>query len=220
MEKPKITPEEADLLSQETELLAKKEQGQNLEANEIETLSEITTLQGELAERFKGEENPVESKDLQSALAQKDHFRTKAKKAGEDLEDYKKENPLKGAPPKEDKKSEDAEIWKASEDPMEVVKLGKVLKDYSEEETEFIMKNAPTKDIEGIVKATENPMVQAAIQGMRDKAEKLSKTPPPSSPDGSTPVFDAPKAVKEGTEIDEIAKRYKEVDSGEKREGV
>ncbi|HDY66392.1 MAG TPA: hypothetical protein ENH85_01225 [Candidatus Scalindua sp.] len=223
-----ITSEEAELLSQELDLLAKQEQGQNLEQNETETLQKITTLREELKERFSGEENPEQSTELQSALAQKEHFRTKHGKAQKEFEDYKKVNPPKSPPkpPKSKTKEEegeeepeDAEVWEASKDPLEIIKFNKTLQKYSEEETEFIMRNAPTKNLEGIIKATEDPMVQAAIQGMRDKVAKENKVPPPSPPGSPPKPADVEKTVKEGKEAEEVEKEIERTEQG-KGEGV
>ncbi len=126
---------------------------------------------GELNQWAEAEKTATEkSTDLQSALAQKEHFRTKAEEAETRLKG------LEGVKP-----SVPDEIWKASNDPLEVVRLGKTLKDYSEEETEFIIRNAQTKDIEGIIKAEKDTFVQSAIQSMREKVAKEGKIPSPSS---------------------------------------
>ncbi len=111
------------------------------------------------------------STDLQSALAQKEHFRTKAETA---------EAKLKELGDKNTNPDDKTEIWEASTDPLEIVKLGKTLKDYNEEETEFIIQNAPTKDINGIIEATKKPFVQIAIQAMREKVATERATPSPS----------------------------------------
>jgi hypothetical protein len=131
---------------------------------------ETTTPEG-------GEPEKVDkSKDLQSALAQKEHFREKVEKLQKEVEG------LKNNPPKVPslKTNEKVEEWKASEDPLAIVKLTKVLKDYNEDETEFILKNAPSRDIEGIAEAIKNPYVQSAIQAMREKVASEQATPEPS----------------------------------------
>jgi len=161
-------------------------------------------------------EKPEQSKDLQSALAQKEHFREKAEAAEKQLEALKKENPPKETPEGD---TEKAEVWEMSNDPLEVVELGKLLSDYTKEETEFILRNAPTRNVEGIRKAIEDPMVTTAIQGIRDKAEKENKTPAPGSPNFSDVTYSAEEAVKEGNEMDEVRKRYEKVNR-EKGEGV
>ena len=121
------------------------------------------------------------SKELQSALAQKEHFRTKAEK----LEAEKKtlEEKLKGT----------GQVMPT--DPLEIVKLGKALAEYSEEEVDFIIRNASEKSPEGIIKASKDEWVMTAIQARRDKVEKEKQTLEPSTrttpskvPIESTPV--------------------------------
>ena len=121
-----------------------------------------------------------ESKDLQSALAQKEHFREKYERVQKELEEYKKTHPPKSETETEPNK-EKIEEWSMSDDPLEIVKLGKALQDNTEEETEFILKNAPTRDIDGILKAKEDPYVKAAIQAMREKVENEKAVPSPSN---------------------------------------
>jgi hypothetical protein len=143
-----------------------------------------------------------ESKDLQSALAQKEHFREKVEKLQKELEEVKSKVPEKKNPEKTPE--ENVEIWEMSNDPLEVVELGKVLSDYSKEETEFVLRNAPTRNLEGIKKAVEDPMVQTAIQGMREKVKKEQQVPEPSSSLGGIIPEDASKIVQEGD--DAVAK--------------
>ena len=64
-------------------------------------------------------EKPEQSKELQSALAQKEHFRTKYEEAQKSLDELNKEPSIKLPP---------------SQNPMEVVKLAKALEGYNEEE--------------------------------------------------------------------------------------
>ena len=101
------------------------------------------------------------SKDLQSALAQKDHFRTKAEKLEKELQAIKSS-----------KKEEPEKLWEAPNDPLEIVRLGKTLKDYTEEETEFIIRNASSKDIKGIMEAEKDVWVRTAIKAQREKVVK------------------------------------------------
>ncbi len=140
---------------------------------ENETLeTETPETEGVETPETPAEENPEEkSKELQSAIAQKEHFRSKSEKLQAELE------ALKGVP-----KTEKPEEWVASTDPLEIVRLGKSLKDYSESETEFIIRNSTTKDIDGIMKAERDPMVQIAIQASREKVARENKIPEPSSP--------------------------------------
>jgi len=121
------------------------------------------------------------SKDLQSALAQKEHFREKFDTSQEELKELKEKlqslTKEKEGSKEETPKSEIS----ATTNPMELVRLNKALEGYSEDEVEFIIKNAPTKDIDGIVGATKNEWVKTAINAMRDKVEKEKKVPSPTS---------------------------------------
>jgi len=117
---------------------------------------------------------------------------------------------------------EEVEEWSAPTDPIEIVRLGKVLNGYSEEEIEFIMRNAPTRDVEGIIGATKDPWVQAAIKAQREKVAKENKTPEPSSPT-HTPFpteEDASKAVKEGRVAQVVAEKMKKLSAEKLGEGI
>jgi len=107
-------------------------------------------------------EKPEQSKELQSALAQKEHFRKKYEEAQDEL-----------------KKPRNSTF--TGQNPMEVVKLTKALEGYSEEEVEFITRNASDKSIEGIVGASKDDWVKTAIQARREKVAKESKTLEPST---------------------------------------
>jgi len=103
---------------------------------------------------------------------------------------------LKQTNPPEEKETSEEEVeeWEAPSDPLEVVKLGKVLKDYTEEETEFIIRNAPTKNIDGIINAEKDEMVQLAIKSKREKVAK-EKALNPSTTQSETPI--KPKTLEE-----------------------
>ena len=200
----------------DAEIQKELEELQNLPEAELDETQQNRL--NELNQEAEAEKTAEQSKELQSALAQKDHFREKAEKAQKDFDEYKSKHPeteLPAGTPKED-----VEIWEASNDPLEIVKFNKVLKDYDEAETEFIMQNSPTRNLEGIMKAVENPMVQAAIQGMRDKAEAENKVPPPSSPSSTVKVVDAEKAVRDGTVAEDVAERYKKLEESGTGEGL
>ena len=136
------------------------------------------------------------SKDLDSALAQKEHFRTKF----EELEKKQKEpNKI---------------VEQKSYDPFEAVKLGKVLDGYDEGETDFILRNAKSKSIEDITKAVQDEMVQSAIKSRREKVVREGKVPNPSSSSGGF-VEKSPEDV-EKMSRDEHKKYAQEL---EKRQG-
>lgn len=145
--------------------------------NEEATLRETETLQTneetttpEVVETEKSET----SKDLQSALAQKEHFRAKAEKAEAGIKTL--EDKLKGF------------TSQVSGDPMEAVRLGKALAEHSEEDTDFIITYAKGKfnnlnpTPEQIIIASKDELVTTAIKARRDKVESENKTPEPSSP--------------------------------------
>lgn len=120
----------------------------------------------------KGEaEKPEESKDLQSAIAQKEHWREKAEKAEKELQE------LKGKPA--DKPQEKPQEVKTT-NPMEVVKISKILNKYSDEESEYLISRAGGMSYEAIKKAEEDPWTKVAIEAMREKVEKENSILEPS----------------------------------------
>ena len=135
------------------------------------------------------EKTEDKSKDLQSALAQKEHFREKAEKAEKELTELKKN------PPKE-------VVANPMPDSLEIVKLGKALSGFDEEETSFIIRNAKDKSPQGIIEASKDEWVQTAIQAKREKVAKEKQILGPSSP-GSNSKFTAKSPM-------EIAKMPKE----------
>jgi len=121
---------------------------------------------------------------------------------------------------------EEVEEWEAPSDPLEIVKLGKTLKDYNEEETEFIIKNAHTKDIGGIINAEKDEMVQLAIKAKREKVEK-EKALNPSTTQSEvetkpTSVDERLKKAETFAEQEKILSELEYPDSltGEKRKGL
>ena len=116
------------------------------------------------------EENPEEkSKDLQSALAQKEHFRKKHEESLKKIAILEKSGKVSSDMP-------------SPSNPMEVVKLAKALEGYNENEVDFIVRNASDKSIDGIIDAVKDDWVKTAIEAKRGKVEGENKTPSPSSP--------------------------------------
>ena len=152
------------------------------------------------------------SKDLQSAIAQKEHFRTKHEEVQKELDVLKGGKPL-GVKP------EVSEEWIASNDPLEIVRLGKTLQGFDEKETEFIIRNAPTRDIDGIIKASKDEWVKTAIEANRQKVANENKIPAPSSPSGMESVENTQKTITEGNVVQEVAKRVAELNAKEGRSG-
>lgn len=118
---------------------------------------------------------PVENLDpeIQKRDAQIAHWRDKAIKLAEE----------KGKPQEPAKPNENVPV---GVDPFEAVRLGKALKDYDEDETSFIVRNAKSKAIEDIIKAEKDEMVQLAIKSRREKVARENKVPSPSSPGGGS----------------------------------
>lgn len=171
----------------------------------LENLDENPEGQGENLEEKSDKQVDKLDPEIQKRDAQIAHWRDKAKKAEETLKTFKP-------------KSENVEEWKAPSDPLEVVKLGKVLKDYDEQETEFIIKNAPTRDIEGIIKAEKDEMVQFAIKSRREKVAKENKVPSPSSTPGGF-IEKSPEDIEKMTD-EEHKKYWKEQQERQKSEGI
>ena len=102
---------------------------------------------------------------MQSALAQKEHFRKKYEESQKELGKPKPTTP------------EDT----LTGNPMEVVHLAKALGDYTEDEVEFITRNAPEKSIQGIIDASKDDWVKTAILARREKVDKEKSIPLPST---------------------------------------
>jgi len=139
--------------------------------NNEEDLENPKTLQEEKPEETEVEkteesekstvEKPEQSKELQSALAQKEHFRKKYEESQKEL----------GKPK--------SNISTA--DPMEVVHLTKALEGFNEDEVEFITRNASEKSIQGTIDASKDDWVKTAIQARREKVESENKIPEPTT---------------------------------------
>lgn len=117
--------------------------------------------------------------EIQRRDAQIAHWREKAEKAEQKLNTFNQPSN-----PSPEPKKDNVEIWEAPQDPLEVVRLGKALQNYDPEETEFIIRNASNKTIDGIIKAEQDEMVQLAIKSRREKVAKENKIPAPGSPGG------------------------------------
>lgn len=156
MQEAPITKEEMDETREETPT----------EETPEETEEETETPE-ETPQEEKPEAEPEKSKELQSALAQKKHYKEKADKAQKELDKFKKASDTNLPSPA---------------NPMEVVKLAKALEGYSEEEVSFISRNASGDSIDDIINATKDDWVKTAIQSKRDKVELEKATPSPTAP--------------------------------------
>jgi len=75
-------------------------------------------------------------------------------------------------------------------DSVDLIKLGKKLQDYSDSELDFVVDYAKSKKPEDVLKALENPYVQAGIQAQREKTERERVL----TPNGAQGEFDKPKS--------------------------
>lgn len=74
-------------------------------------------------------------------------------------------------------------------DALNFIKLGKKLESYSDEEIDFAVEHAHSKEPEAILKALEHPMVQLAISANREKVEKeRSLKPSETQSDSDSPM--------------------------------
>jgi len=135
---------------------------ENPKTPEEENPEEIKEPEKEPEEPIKSTK-PEQSKELQSALAQKEHFRKK-------YEESQKELAKPNTP-----------VDTLDGNPMEVVHLAKALEAYTEDEVEFITRNASKKSIQGIIDASKDDWVKTAIQAKREKVVKENQKLEPST---------------------------------------
>lgn len=115
------------------------------------------------------EKTEDKSKELLSALAQKDHFREKAEKAEAKAKEL------------EEKLSKASPGVQAPVDPLKLVEFAKAVDGFSAEEIGFAAKNAKDRTPEAIMEALKDPWVNDAIQARRDKVDKEKKALEPES---------------------------------------
>lgn len=109
------------------------------------------------------EENPEEkSKDLQSALAQKEHYRSKLEK----VEAEKKALEEKLANPKSE-----------SSLTLEAIKVGKKLEKYSDEIIDSVAKVIKSDNPKDILEALDNPYIKQGIEIEMKKVADTKKIP-------------------------------------------
>lgn len=153
---------EEQTLNELKELQNLKETG-TLDENQTRRVSELEAWS--VAEKTAEEK----SKELQSAIAQKEHFRTKA----EEAEKFKI--------------SEGEKQKMGGVDPLEVTRLGKALSQYDETETDYIIErakgkfNSLTPTPQQIIEASKDEMTQFAINSKREKINKEKETLAPSN---------------------------------------
>lgn len=149
------------------ELQAELQGLQNLDPSELDDsqrtrLAELPGLIWQAEKTALAEELEKKDKDLASALSQKEHWRKKAEE------------------PKPNQGGESSPI-----DPLDLIKVGKKLQDYSDEELDFVTRAAKSKKPEDILKTLEDPYIVAGIQAQREKVEK-EKSLRPSGTQGTS----------------------------------
>lgn len=136
-------------------------ENENIENDTLTNESEMETPQTPEAEK------PETSKELLSAIAQKDHFRKKFEESQKEIEELRRDPKFSSQV--------------SSMDTMQAVRLSKALQGFSEEETDFILRNTPGKTPDEIIKASQDEWVKDAIQARRAKAAAQNKVPSPGS---------------------------------------
>lgn len=167
------------------------------ETQEEETSKEEQTSQTNEEETSKTPEEKTEdkSKDLQSALAQKEHFRKKAEENEQLLKKLQSEKP---------NPSENQDEWKSKVEFL----LQNQDKKYSEDEFEHIANIATRKGVD-LKEAAR--LEDEYIQFKREKVQKANQTPGPSS-GSSKAQKDIEKMSKD--EFYEYAKQEEEKNRG------
>lgn len=128
-------------------------------------------------------------KKFQSAEAQKEHWREKATKFETELNEVKKQLPIK---PVEEVKSP------STIDPKEIVRLTKSLNDLDEEEVAFVYRNAKNaNDPQSVIEASKDEWVLDAIKTRRERVAKEKSIPDPSSAGKSQYGIDPDEAAKD-----------------------
>jgi hypothetical protein len=138
-----------------------------MEETELENDTPENETDGGASENTNGENQEKSTKDLKSAIAQKEHFREKVTKLEKELSEAKS-------------KSQDIRIEKETTsgvDPLEIVTLSKSLSSFSEDETKLIMDAAKDKTPKGILAALNSEVVKDAIAYRREKVERENKRP-------------------------------------------
>jgi len=170
--------------------------------NELENLNSTNEGKTDTSTINAGGTAPEEDpdKEKQTLLAQKEHYRTKVEKLEAKLKELQPE-----AKPAQKQEG-------STYDPLEIVKLGQAVKDFSTEELEFVIKVAKSSDPKDIISASNDEWVKRAITSQREELVKNNKVPNPSSPSGVSAAKDLMKLVKDKSITDEeLDKRTREL---------
>ena len=178
MEKPTISTEEVEILSQEGDILAKEDAGENLSDDEQSSLDKINTLKDDLKERFKETETPEKTKEeIISLQAQKKHFRDKFGKSDIRVKELEtKITELEKADP--NKKTDDKETR------LDGIEFLIANRDVSKDEFDFISAIARGKDI-SLEEALELDQVKTWMTASKEKSDSDKKVPGATSRSGS-----------------------------------
>lgn len=130
---------------------------ENQEGENLENQKEVDTPEDEVK---------ISKKEYQSLLAQKEHWREKAK-----INEATKLAP---------EKSEVKEPVKESYDPLESVKLLNALKDFSQDEIDLISRQAKANGV-NLLEAAKLEDVQLLIQAKREKIKNEQANPIPGT---------------------------------------
>lgn len=147
-------------------------------------MEDENTVEGETLEPQVEEETPTESSEEQVDI--------EALKREADLARNYKIRAEKAEAEAKKLKSRPVEL-KDSVDSIDLIKLGKKLQNYSDDELDFVTKFAGTKKPEEVLKALENPFVQQGIQAHREKVEKEKAV----KPSGGSPTVEVKKSIKD-----------------------
>lgn len=148
-----------------------------MDENKVEGETLETQVEAETpTETAQEEQVDIESLKKQAELAQNlaQNYKIRAEKAEAAL---KKTKPV-------------PEQVGSSVDPVGLVRLGKNLQEYSDDELDFVLGFAKSRKPEDILEAAKNPFVQAGIQAQREKVDK-EKTLKPS---GGQPEVEVKKS--------------------------
>ncbi len=160
---------------------------------EEKMVEEQSSETGETLEATEQVETPetqpgVDVEELKKKAELAENYRIRAEKA---------EKALKHKP---------QEISKEGVDSIDLIKLGKKLQDYSDDELDFVTEFAKSKKPEDVLRALENPFVQKGISAYREQLEKERLSLKPSSTQSES---EQPKSLIERLKTASLAEKEK-----------
>lgn len=173
-----ISAEEVELLAQKGDIQAKKDAGENLETEETETLTKITSLEDDLKERFKETDTPEKTKEeIISLQAQKVHFREKYGKESAKVKDLEEKLALLE---KKNPTEETTETKIEDNKRLDGVEFLIANRDVTKDEFDFISAVARGKGIT-LEASLVDEGVKTFLEATRAKSTSDSKVPGPTS---------------------------------------